>query len=100
MNDLTQKVLELSDKIKNENLSEIAVKTEVVKMLGINPDTDKGNANRLILDLLSITEDKRKLPISVVAKNGSFFYPEIKQYYENGGSALLGGKLERMVLYW
>lgn len=100
MNDLTQKILELSDKIKNENLSEKEVQFEVVKILGIDPDRDKENANRLILDLLSISEEKKKLPISVITKNGEFFYPKIKRYFENGGSSLLGNKLERMILDW
>lgn len=100
MVDLKQRVLELSDKIKNENLSEEIVQHEVVKMLGIDPNVDKKNTNRLILDLLCVSEEKRKLPISITAKNGMFFYPEIKMYFENGGSPLLGDNLERMVLDW
>jgi hypothetical protein len=56
------------------------------------------NINDFILELLSISEDKRILPLFIQCPNGLEVYPSIKMKFENYGSPLLGDKLEAMVI--
>lgn len=55
---------------------------------------DPKNLNDFILEAISISENKRILPVYVISRNGSEFEPNIKMKFENYGSPLLGDKLE------
>lgn len=56
--------------------------------------------NNFILELLQISEDKRKLPLITQCPNGLEVYPSIKMKFENYGNPLLGDKLEAMMITW
>ena len=56
--------------------------------------------NDFILEVLQISEDKRKLPLKTQCPNGLEVYPSIKMKFENYGSPLLGDKLEAMHITW
>jgi hypothetical protein len=58
------------------------------------------NLNNFILELLEISEDKRKLPLITQCPNGLEVYPSIKMKFENYGNPLLGDKLEAMMIIW
>lgn len=62
-------------------------------------DTEK-TLDDFILKALSISEDKRKLPLKILSPNGTEVYPSIKMKFENFGSSLLGDKLEAMHITW
>ncbi len=51
-----------------------------------------------IKELKKVSEDKRKLPLKVVAPNGILFDPVIKMQFDGNGSPLLGDKLIAMVI--
>jgi len=56
--------------------------------------------NEFILELQSISTDKKELPIIIQCPNGLEVEPKIKMKFENYGSPLLGDKLEAMVITW
>lgn len=58
------------------------------------------NLNDFILGALQISEDKRKLPLLTLCPNGLEVYPQLRMKFENGGSPLLGDKLEAMFVTW
>jgi len=68
----------------------------------INPNCgDKTkNLDNFILECLSISEDKRKLPLITLCPNNLEVYPSIKMKFENYGSPLLGNKLEAIMITW
>ena len=56
--------------------------------------------NDFILELLQISEEKRKLPLKIQCPNGLEVYPVIKMKFENYGSPIIGDKLEAMHITW
>jgi hypothetical protein len=58
------------------------------------------NLNDFILEALSISEDKRRLPFMIQCPNGLEVHPSLKMKFENYGSSLLGDKLEAMMVTW
>jgi len=56
--------------------------------------------DEFIIDLQSISENKRKLPIIIICPNGIETSPKIKMKFENYGSPLLGDKLESIIITW
>ncbi len=56
--------------------------------------------DKFIMELQSISENKRKLPLIIIAPNGLEVEPKIKMKFENYGSSLSGDKLEAMVITW
>ena len=61
---------------------------------------EPNNLNDFILNILQISEDKRKLPFIVQCPNGLEVYPSIKMKFGGYGSPLLGDELEAMVVTW
>jgi myo-inositol-1-phosphate synthase len=61
---------------------------------------EQKSLNDFILDALSISEDKRRLPFVIQCPNGVEVYPSIKMKFENHGSPILGDKLEAMAVSW
>ncbi len=61
---------------------------------------EEKNLNDFILEALTISEDKRKLPLKIQTPNGSEVYPSIKMKFKNYGSPLLGDELESMLIDW
>jgi hypothetical protein len=51
-----------------------------------------------IKELQRISEDKRKLPLKVIAPNRELVNPSIKMHFDGLGSPLLGDKLIAMVI--
>jgi hypothetical protein len=51
-----------------------------------------------IKELQSISEDKRKLPLKVIAPNKTLVTPSIKMQFDGNGSPLLGDNLVAMVI--
>lgn len=64
-----------------------------------SPDEEK-TIDDFILELLQISEEKRKLPLKIVCPNGLEVYPKIKMKFEGYGSSILGDKLEAMHITW
>ena len=58
------------------------------------------NLNDFILEALSVSEDKRKLPLLIQCPNELEVFPSLKMKFQNYGSPLLGGKLEAMMVTW
>lgn len=58
------------------------------------------NLNDFILEALSISEDKRQLPLLTQCPNELEVFPSLKMKFENYGSPLLGDKLEAMMVTW
>jgi len=56
--------------------------------------------NSFIKELKSVSKEKRKLPLVVVAPNGSKCSPSIKMGFDGLGSPLLGDNLVEMVISW
>lgn len=56
--------------------------------------------NKFIKKLQAISPEKRDLPLIIICPNGEETNPSIKMKFENYGSALLGDKLEAMVITW
>ena len=56
------------------------------------------NLNDFILEALSISEDKRQLPLLTQCPNGLEVYPSIKMKFENYGNPILGDNLEAMMV--
>ena len=56
--------------------------------------------NDFILEALSISEDKRQLPLMTQCPNGMEVYPSIKMKFEDYGSPLLGDKLKSLMITW
>jgi len=56
--------------------------------------------NEFILELQSISTDKKELPIIIQCPNGLEVEPKIKMKFENYGSPLLGDKLEAILITW
>ena len=54
----------------------------------------------LILEMLTISPDKRKLPVKIQCPNDIEVYPSIKMKFENFGSPILGDRLESMHITW
>ena len=86
--------MKLEFKITNENGNEHLY--NVVRSSFGKPK----NLNDFILEALSISEDKRQLPLLTQCPNGSEVYPSIKMKFENYGSPLLGDNLEAMMITW
>ena len=61
---------------------------------------DPKNLNDFILEALSISQDKRELPLLMQCPNGLEVFPSLKMKFENYGSPLLGDKLEAMMITW
>ena len=61
---------------------------------------EQKNLNDFILEALSISEDKRQLPLITQCPNGLEVHPSIKMKFENYGSSILGDKLEAMMITW
>lgn len=61
---------------------------------------EEKNLNDFILNALSISEDKRKLPLKILCPNDLEVYPSIKMKFKNYGSSLLGDELEAMHISW
>ncbi len=61
---------------------------------------EKKNLNDFILEALSISEDKRKLPFMIQCPNGLEVHPSLKMKFENYGSPLLGDEIEAMHVTW
>ena len=58
------------------------------------------NLNDFILKALSISEDKRELPLLIQCPNELEVFPSLKMKFQNYGSPLLGDKLEAMMVTW
>jgi len=58
------------------------------------------NLNDFILEALSISEDKRKLPFIIQCPNELEVFPSLKMKFENYGSSMLGDKLEAIMVTW
>ena len=58
------------------------------------------NLNDFILEALSISEDKRQLPLLTQCPNQLEVFPSLKMKFENYGSSMLGDKLEAMMVTW
>jgi len=58
------------------------------------------NIDDFIIELQSISPDKRKLPLVINCPNGLQVSPTIKMQFENFGHAICGDKLEKMVISW
>lgn len=56
--------------------------------------------NTFIKELDSISEDKKDLPLVIVAPNGLEVEPSIKMGFDGNGSPLLGDKLVKMYISW
>lgn len=56
--------------------------------------------NEFIIELQSISSEKKELPIIIQCPNGLEVEPKIKMKFENYGSPLLGDKLEAMLITW
>jgi hypothetical protein len=61
---------------------------------------EPNNLNDFILQALSVSEDKRKLPFLIRSPNGLESFPCVKMKFENYGSSILGDKLEAIVVTW
>jgi hypothetical protein len=61
---------------------------------------EPNNLNDFILKCLSISEDKRELPLLAQCPNGLEVYPSLKMKFENYGSPLLGDQIEAMIVTW
>ena len=61
---------------------------------------DPKNLNDFILEALSISQDKRELPLLMQCANELEVFPSLKMKFENYGSPLLGDKLEAMMITW
>lgn len=61
---------------------------------------EANNLNDFIIQALSISEDKRKLPFLIQCPNGLEVKPSIKMKFRNYGSPLLGDELEAMMVTW
>jgi len=58
------------------------------------------NLNDFILEALSVSEDKRELPLLIQSPNELEVFPSLKMKFQNYGSPLLGGKLEAIMVTW
>lgn len=58
------------------------------------------NTNDFILELLSISEDKREKPLRMLTPYGEETYPSVKMKFENFGSPIFGDKFESIFLTW
>ena len=58
------------------------------------------NLNDFILEALSISEDKRELPLLTRCPNDLEVFPSIKMKFENYNNPLLNNKLEAMMITW
>ena len=58
------------------------------------------NIDEFIIELQSISEVKRKLPILIQCPNGMYTNPNIKMKFDGTGHPILGDKLEAMVVTW
>ncbi len=56
--------------------------------------------DEFIIELQSISEDKRKLPLVITAPNGLLFEPSIKMMFKNNIPSWMGGTLEKMLISW
>lgn len=56
--------------------------------------------NDLIYELENISEDKKSLPIVIIAPNGIECRPNIKMMFENDIIATKDAKVEKMVITW
>ena len=66
----------------------------------IRNDCDEKTLNDFIFDCLSISEDKRELPLKIQCPNGLEVYPNIKMKFTNYGHPMSGDKLEAMHITW
>lgn len=82
----------------------IKVESETGNVTEFNVTTsgsdEKKNLNDFILEALSISEDKRTIPLIIQCPNGVEVFPSIKMKFENHGSPILGDELEAMVIDW
>ena len=58
------------------------------------------NLNDFILEALSVSEDKRKLPLLIQCPNELEVFPSLKMKFQNYDNSLLGGKLEAIMVTW
>jgi hypothetical protein len=56
--------------------------------------------NDLIRKLESLDEEKRNLPVSMIAENGLELEPKIKFKYKKYGHPFLGDKPEKVIITW
>lgn len=61
---------------------------------------EKRNLNDFILEALSVSEDKRKLPFIIQCPNGLEVEPKLKMKFHNYGSPFCGDDIESMVVTW
>ena len=81
-------------KISDDSGNEITYKIER------SSSEEKRNLNDFILEALSISEDKRKLPFIIQCPNGLEVEPKLKMKFQNYGSPLLADEIEAMVITW
>jgi hypothetical protein len=95
---MKEKLKELLDKIDKGEVMDIRIPYELLKIIGVETTDERNTLNDFIFDSCLISSDKRKLPLMMLAPNGTEFYPEIKMKFENFGSPMLGDKLEKMMI--
>ena len=66
-------------------------------LVSSSPDELK-NLNDFILEFLSISEDKRQLPLLIRRRNRSIVTPLIKIKFKDGDNLLFGDEPEAMML--
>ncbi len=61
-------------------------------------ETEELSLDDFIVYALSISEDKRQLPLYIHSPNGREYFPRIKMKYDGNGSGILGDNLVAMVV--
>ena len=95
------KLAKILNDLENGNISEQEAKTFLLRDLFDVSYSDTHNTlNDFIIEALQISDDKKRLPLTIQCPNGLEVYPSIKMKFENYGSPILGDKLEAMSISW
>lgn len=99
---MKNKLTQISDDLNHGVITEKEAKYLLLNLLGVSRSTsdEEKNLNDFILNCLSVSEDKRKLPFIIQCPNGLEVFPSIKMKFENFGSPMLGDDLEAMAVTW